>query len=65
MRELSKVTDEAMRIKYLKVLLHMRKLFQLEEGAEDARELVESIKSPINDYSEKEVSIATEIEKFL
>ena len=43
----------------------MRKLFQLEEGAEDARELVESIKSPINDYSEKEVSIATEIEKFL
>lgn len=43
----------------------MRKLFQLEEGADDARELVESIKSPINDYPEQEVAVATEIEKYL
>lgn len=54
-----------MRVNYLKVLLQMRKLFQLDEGVDDARELIESIMSPINDYAEKEVAIATQIEKYL
>ncbi len=58
LRELGKVTDDEFRMNYLRVLLQMRKLFKLEEGLDDVKELIESIKSPINDYEEKEIMLA-------
>ena len=63
LRELGKVSEEKVRLKFLQVVLQMRKLFpHIEEGVEEVRDTMAIIKSPINDYSDAEIALATQIQ---